>query len=157
MPNYQQTSVAGDCWVRASKVEIDNPYGDEYSSIRFLEEKIWNFSNGTILKEPVRVDRPESAVYDYFSAETINTTFPILDENGAETGVSYTYNDVYKILHSLYVFLANKRDISYASALEKERIKNEEYEALLRLQEEINAAQQLEQSAENTEPPANTQ
>lgn len=142
MPNYQQTSVAGDCWVRASKVEINHPYGDDYSSIRFHEEKIWNFSDGTILKEPIYPDRTESVVHDYFLDKTINTTFPVLDENGLETGVSYNYNDVYKILHSLYIFLANKRDINYAAVLEEERIKNEEYELLLKEQEKINAPQQ---------------
>lgn len=39
MPNYKQSSVSGEKWQRAVRVQINNPY-NETPSIMFVEEEI---------------------------------------------------------------------------------------------------------------------
>ena len=127
MPNYQQTSVAGDCWTRAYRIEMDNPYGEnQQAKIKFLEEKLCNFSDGTVISQVITVTKLEELVEEFLTLENTNTEFPLFDKNGNSLNRSVSYNDVYVILQSLYMFLAEKRDIKYAAALEEERLRIEE-------------------------------
>lgn len=103
--NYKQTQITGESWVRASKVLIDNPLED-VASIRFVEENVLNLGLLGKLSTP-----SINVITERLTKETTNTTFDILDADTLEpTGVVMTYQDVYKLLNSLYMHLAHKRD-----------------------------------------------
>lgn len=131
MPNYKQTTISGEAWVRSSRVEINNPFQAENPSVTFFEEKLCNFSDGSVIKDVLFPRRVEDEVKEEFSAETASTSFPILDDQGNETGRTATFADVHQILSSLYIFSANRRDIRYAEAIERERIAQEEMQQML--------------------------
>jgi len=109
MINYQQTTVAGESWIRAKQIVIHNPYA-ETQSATFLEEKVVNLSDGTVLKNDY------SGLSEIFDANNATETFDLLNpETGTVIG-SATYQDVYVMLHSLYYHAAIKRDAAQVQA-----------------------------------------
>jgi hypothetical protein len=102
MANYREDSVTGVTWQRCNKIDIRNPLeGQKF--VVFVEEAVTDLGNGKILKEPV------GQIVEEFVDPAV--VVPLLHpETGALLGSSVTYQDIYVILHSLYLKLANERD-----------------------------------------------
>lgn len=104
--NYQQTTVTGEAWTRAARVVIENPL-DATPSVNFVEERVINLPDQ-------QVKTPTANVVEPFADPT--EAFDLLDpETGAVIG-SATYQDVYVMLHALYLHCAAKRDAAMQGA-----------------------------------------
>jgi hypothetical protein len=101
MANYKNSEIVGESWQRACRVVIENPYG-EIPSIQFAEEKMFLIDNEMI-------PRPLDRLSETMSDPTM--TFPLINPSTGEVlGTTASYQDVYIMLHSLYISLAVKRD-----------------------------------------------
>ncbi len=103
--NYKQTSLSGDSWVRASSIMIDNPLAG-VPVIRFIEDKILNLENEVLIKNSI------STLVETFTTANSNTEFNLRNPETSEIIGTSTYSEIYVILHSLYMHLAEKRDLS---------------------------------------------
>lgn len=102
MSNYREESITGNKWVRSNKVSITNPY-QGVPEVHFGEEEITLLSDGKTLNSNL------PGITIPFVDPT--KTFPLLNPvTGEEFGVNSTYQEVYVILHSLYIALAKERD-----------------------------------------------
>lgn len=109
MNNYKQTSVIGESWVRAYHFSISNPQTG-LKQINFQEEKV------TVLDIGANSGRV-GEVLDEFTETGTNTEFSLLDPvTGAVVGTA-NYDDLYNMLHSLYMHLAQKRDEQLSAAV----------------------------------------
>lgn len=99
--NYRQTEGTATTWRRSSQVQILNPWGG-IPSIRFSEEDVANV-NGQDIKMPLMF----SVNAEFHSAAEIPLINP---ETGESLGKSATHEDLYVLLHSLYIQLAARRD-----------------------------------------------
>lgn len=107
MPNYDKTNVNGETWIRANKIVLLNDYG-ESPSITYIEEELFNFTDGTFVKKQYN---PLYPVYKSLTQENSNTVFDIVDsETKQNSGKSMTYKELYDSLYSLYFHLAKERD-----------------------------------------------
>lgn len=100
MPNYKQTSIAGESWVRAYQIIIDNRYG-QTPQIVFNEEEIADATTTTFNKHV-------SHIVESFSDPT--KTFDLLNPVDGTVIGTVSYQDVYVMLSSLYAHLAAARD-----------------------------------------------
>lgn len=104
MANYQETEVAGSSYIRSHAVHLHNPL-DAPGLALFEEQRVYNLSDGKVVTEVA------GSVGDVFDPNTAGTTFPILNpKTGEPIGGTSTYIEVYTLLHSLYIFLAKRRD-----------------------------------------------
>lgn len=104
MSNYKETQQSGSVYTRASAISIGN--GLQKKSIQFNEEEIFIAENGDVLSKPVL-----SNLSEQLTDENMLTNFPIVNpETGEDTGTTATYLSVQVALHSLYIFLAKRRD-----------------------------------------------
>lgn len=102
MSNYKQSTVTGDSWVRATRVVIENGIGGT-PAVSFIEEQVINLPGEVITRSAGNIAEP-------FTVENAAEAFDLLHpETGAVIG-SATYQDVYVMLHSLYMHVATKRD-----------------------------------------------
>lgn len=102
MANYREQQLSGSKWVRSNTVNISNPY-QGLPVVRFGEEEITELSDGK------RVNTPLGDLVEPFSDPT--KIFPLVNPlTGEALGVSSSYQDVYVLLHSLYIALAAQRD-----------------------------------------------
>lgn len=109
MSNYKETQQSGSVYTRASAVSIGN--GLEKKSIQFNEEEIFIADNGDVLSKPVLSNLSEK-----LTQENMLTEFPIINpETDEDTGTTATYLSVQVALHSLYIFLAKRRDAAQDS------------------------------------------
>lgn len=135
MPNYNQTTVTGDSWIRSNRVEIQNPFpgvpNTSEPGIKFTEEKIFNFADGSVTSIEKVPTREEDTVKAVWNTSTANTVFPLLDSLGQETGESATFSDVHNLLSSLYIFLAKRRDEAVLAAIEADLLKAQETQAII--------------------------
>lgn len=100
MPNYQESAVAGTEYRRARFLQISNERNN-VPNILIFEERVIQFDNESIGQD---IDRLSAQ----FEAQA---TFPQINvETGEPTENSYTHQDIYVMLHSLYRDLAAKRD-----------------------------------------------
>lgn len=100
MANYKESTVSGTSWQRAYQVLINNFYNTT-PTVTFNEEEIINTGSGILTKHI-------SHITESFSNPT--TQFNIINPiDGSVTGTA-SYQDVYILLSSLYLDLANKRD-----------------------------------------------
>lgn len=103
MADYKQTSIAGDSWVRSNRVVVENGRGGT-PAITFAEERIINTASGEFAQNIGSVSEP-------FTNDNAIESFNLLNpETGAVIG-SATYQEVYVMLHSLYMHIATKRDL----------------------------------------------
>lgn len=102
--NYQEGSVEGSKWIRAKRVEIDNPYGVNPKLV-FSKELIVNLgvelglvkkSNGTLI-----VNFDPSATFPLISPFTGEPM-----TNVEEEPLFGTHLDLYIYLHSLFIYEA---------------------------------------------------
>ena len=102
MANYKETSVAGTKWTRSWQVVVENKY-NQIPNVAFFEEQIVDTGDGS----PVSKMVPGSLTEQFTDpSKTFDLIHPV---TGAVVG-STSYQDVYVMLSSLYLSLANKRD-----------------------------------------------
>lgn len=102
MANYKESNVTGVTWQRCNRIDIRNPYEEPKFAV-FLEEEVTELANGKTVKTPV------GQILGEFTepSTVVNLINP---ETGDSLNSSVTYQDIYVILHSLYIKLATERD-----------------------------------------------
>lgn len=149
MPNYQETTVAGSSYIRATNVHISNGVDEKF--IAFVEEQVISLADGETIRKPA------GEVFSEFTAENAGAKFDILNpvtglpvneydpDTGAEITMTSTYQEVYTLLYSLYLHLAQQRDAdAAASAAAKAKAEAEaqaQAEADASAQAEVDAAE----------------
>jgi hypothetical protein len=129
MSNYKETQQSGAVYTRASNIMVGN--GLEQKSIQFREEQVFIAENGDVLFKPLM-----GVLSENLTEENMLTSFAIVNpETGEEVGAYSNYVDVQVLLHSLYLFLANRRD---------ERAQEQELEQELEQEQEQELDQELE-------------
>lgn len=108
MANYKETNVTGTQWKRAYRVQIDNVI-DQIPRLTFDEQTITILDSETITKPVGHV----TAMFD--PTYVINLKNPQTGE--AIPGATATETDLYVILYSLYIQLAEERDAAIQAAL----------------------------------------
>jgi hypothetical protein len=106
MPNYNESTIAGTKWTRSPGGVFNNPY-QGMPNISFIEETLIALDDGTTIKQP-----NTAATMFGVSADMSNPTqeFNVLNPStGVVTGTA-TYQQVFTLLHSLYMDLVAKRD-----------------------------------------------
>ena len=103
MANYKESNVTGVTWQRCNRIDIRNPYEEAKFAV-FLEEEITDLGNDKIVKSPAG-----QILADFIDPSTeVNLINP---ETGESLDISITYQDIYIVLHSLYIQLATLRDV----------------------------------------------
>lgn len=100
--NYQQTEIAGDSWIRANRIIIENPY-EGTPAATFMEERIINLPDNVITQS-------QGCIVEPFLSENFEKTFPLLHPQTGESVGLASYQDVYILLSSLYLSIAKQRD-----------------------------------------------
>lgn len=103
MPNYRESSVAGQKWTRAVRFVGENPVGGT-PAVTFLEEEAVSFGEDQV------VTRSLGGIVETFVPANYAEQFDLLDPASGEVVGSMTYVQVYAAMHSLYMHLATKRD-----------------------------------------------
>lgn len=112
MSNYKESQQSGSVYTRASSISIAN--GLENKSIQFMEEEVFIAENGDMLSKPVLSNLSEK-----LTEENMDTVFPIINPmTGEDTGTEGSYVAFQVLLHSLYIFLAERRDDAEADESE---------------------------------------
>lgn len=105
MPKYNESNIAGETWRRAFEIFCRNDY-EGLQGIEYREEDIFVLADG----RPIS-DRRGERVGEVFTPRNATTTFkirnPLTEEYTTQTA---TYQDVFVLLHSLYFYLAERRD-----------------------------------------------
>lgn len=100
MANYNETDVTGTEWQRCYGVSIANPLeGPKF--VQFAEERVFNLTTGQVSQcvAGCQVQYEPAAQFDVLDPST-----------GQPTGQKMTHAELYKILYSLYMDTASKRD-----------------------------------------------
>jgi hypothetical protein len=114
MANYQEGNVAGRKWRRANRVEISNPPGTDGKLVTFFETEHTELDNGRSFNEQVgKIMEPFLDPTQTFGLRNPVDDSPLLDANGVQ--LTSNYQNVYVLLHSLYLFLAERRDAAQAT------------------------------------------
>lgn len=101
---YQNEVVAGDAWLRANRIVVENPLY-EIPKIRFVEEKVLEMENGDIHHREMGYLEVKG------TPEVAEMKIPIIDPTtGEPTGELINYHHFNTILASMYLFFANLRD-----------------------------------------------
>ena len=101
MPDYKAQTKVVSTWQRCYRITIENPYAAT-PSIRFDEEVMTVVDNET-----------SSSVVGRFVRDFVDpeNTFSLYDpQTGEKTGSTMTHGEVYAVLWSLYMSLADERD-----------------------------------------------
>lgn len=104
MANYQESNISGVSWKRCYRIDVRNQYQDNKSLI-FLEEVLTLLNDGRVLTEP----STNIQIQFLDPNKVINLINP---ETGDSLNTTVTYQDLYTILHSLYIQSATERDIA---------------------------------------------
>ena len=109
MPNYKQSQVSGNAWVRAKSVIIENPL-NRTAAISFIKEKVVVVDGSDVLSAEA------GACRDQLTPDNMNEQFDLIHpETGAVLGTA-TYGQVYAMLSSLFIHVDIK-DEARAAAL----------------------------------------
>lgn len=100
MPNYKEEVITGSVWQRANLVQIHNTL-NAVPSIVFYEEEVVSVPSGP-------VTRNVGQITESFSDPTIEFNL-VHPETGIVLGTA-SYQQIYLLLHSLYMHLAHIRD-----------------------------------------------
>lgn len=104
MASYKESTVSGSIWTRANNVTLLNPYGELPTAI-FQEENVVALSDGKY------VSQSAGSCTDVFTPESSSETFNLLHPSTGDIIGTAAYQDVYVLLSSLYLHVANKRDV----------------------------------------------
>jgi hypothetical protein len=100
MPDYKASDVAGQSWVRCNMISIFNPSGGT-PSYSFQEEKVIEIGGEKIIQ----------AVGSLYGAFSPANAIPVIDTTTLlPTGETFTELELYTMLFSKYMALANVRD-----------------------------------------------
>lgn len=103
MADYKQTTLAGTAYTRASSIVVDNPLTG-VKGVNFIEEQVINLGDEVM-------QRPQGGFHEPFTEENSGTEFPLRNpQTGEPLDATATYAQLYVMLHSLYFYLANRRD-----------------------------------------------
>ena len=101
MPDYKESAVSGKQWQRCRAIEIDNPYG-AMPVVRFFEEMRTQVGGQS-------VSVPVGGITQNF--DDPGKIFQLCNPmTGEQTGQTMTHGEVYAVLWSLYMALAEERD-----------------------------------------------
>jgi hypothetical protein len=100
MPNYKEQTATATAWQRANEVRISNP-ANGVPNIVFYEEEAINLPSGIITRN---VGNLTESFAD--PTKTFNLLHPV---TGDVIGTA-AYQDIYVMLFSLYMALADRRD-----------------------------------------------
>lgn len=103
MTKYREEPLTGEKWTRANRVTINNPY-DGIPFISFSEESVALLSDGRSVNTPI------GSLTQEFIDPTVQFNL-VHPEDGTIIGVM-TYQQLYVAIHSLYIDLAQKRDLA---------------------------------------------
>ena len=99
---YKRSDVAGEEWMRASRIIFENPPTGDFK-VRFAEERAVALSDGTILTKPMgtlEASTPQSS---------LNDSFELIDPRAGEGSGSYmTYGQIHAALYSLYLLVSKR-------------------------------------------------
>jgi hypothetical protein len=112
MAKYNQsTTEPAESWVRAYRIEIDNSY-KELPKIFFAEEQVYEFLDGSHINKPLNHGNANAFPMAEFNPDNANSTFQIVNRDTGEPiqGKTASYQEVYDILYSLYLHVAQERD-----------------------------------------------
>lgn len=102
MANYKETAVTGSKWLRSWQVVIENKF-NKIPSVTFFEEQIVDVGDGA----PTSTMMPGQLTEKFTDpSKTFNLVHPV---TGATIGTA-SYQDLYVMLSSLYLGLAQARD-----------------------------------------------
>lgn len=104
--NYAEENVSGTSFIRCKRVEVHNPYVGT-KSITFTEEKVIDL-NGKKIRQPF--GNANNEVFEALTIENASSEFNILNPADNSVISTMSYQEVYNILYSLYLHLANERD-----------------------------------------------
>ena len=125
MAKYQESTIVGSTWIRTNHVSIINVYKGQ-KSIYFHEESVVDGANGNVMITPITPQDIRLQCQEYFTPDTANTVFPILDSSGNDTGKTCSFQELYDTISSLYIYSANRRDIRAPGVQEEfDRMKSE--------------------------------
>ena len=102
MPNYKESQISGDSWVRAKRVILENPLGGAPSAT-FIEEQVISTAGGDVklpVEGPVLTD----------SMTDPTTTFNLLNPADDSVIGTMNYGELYIAVYSLHRHLAAIRD-----------------------------------------------
>ena len=103
MPKYKETTTSGTSYTRSNTVILTNE--PEFKHIEFQEERIITLANGEVIRQR------GGAVDAEFTADNVSTSFAVVNPYTLEdTGATAAYADVYGLMTSLYLHLAQERD-----------------------------------------------
>jgi len=103
---YKESTLTGDSWVRAHQIICGNPL-DDVPSIAFLEEEVFNLSTGDV----IRKNSTAPQMNERFTEDNAGHEFFLVNPvTGEPTTATATYQDLYVILYSIYLHLAEVRD-----------------------------------------------
>lgn len=105
--NYKETTVTGASWVRANSVTVHNPLGGT-GAIRFNEERV-------IVLGDRKIFEPIGSVQERLTEDKRSKVFDLKHPETLEVVGQATYEQVYLLLHSLYLHLAAERDAGAGS------------------------------------------
>lgn len=104
MPLYKHTDFTGSAYTRANRVICENPIAGN-PSVSFHEQRVVTAAgSGETLVQNIGDFRAE------MNMANLDTEFTLVDANGDPTGATMTYAQVYGVLQSLYMHLAQQRD-----------------------------------------------
>lgn len=105
MAKYKEQVASGETWIRANHITIENPLSN-VPQIHFSEERAIALGPKEVVTKPV------SSVAEKLSVDNLSETFPLINpETGEKIPDQFgTYEQLQVILHSLYLYIADKRD-----------------------------------------------
>lgn len=105
MSKYNQTIAQGEVYTRAKRVICSNPL-EGSRQITFIEEDVVTVGDKTMMTDAGQISQP-------FTNNNGDTEFPLVNPlTGEDLGQTVTFQQLYVLLHSLYISLATKRDES---------------------------------------------
>lgn len=103
MANYNESTVNGVKWTRSNSVRIFNDYAQP-GKVCFDEEEIVSLGGADFMRKQL------GSIEQTLTPENILTEFNLLNPETGDTIGTATYQQVYVLLHSLYLHLAAERD-----------------------------------------------
>lgn len=106
MPDYKQTTIAGQQWNRFPRIVIDNPR-NAAPSVLCVEQQVIALAQGEVFRDIGNLNFPFDP----------STQFDILDPNtNLPTGAKGTGAQVYALVYGYVMDQAAKRDAAIAAA-----------------------------------------
>lgn len=105
MSFYREEPITGSKWRRSHFVTIENPAVGE-KAITYHEQEVKLLNDGSMS------DKPAGSIRQPYAPELAGTVFQLRNptDDSVIVGATATYQDVYVLLHSLYLHLATMRD-----------------------------------------------